>query len=57
MVQEINNIPEEIINLAEKRKLARDNKEWNESDKLRDEIQEKGYIIKDSKDGYEIQKI
>ncbi len=42
-------IPQEIISLAEQRKVARENKNWAESDRLRDEIQSKGYIIKDSK--------
>lgn len=49
-------IPEEIKELLEKRKLARDNKDWGMSDKLRDEIEEKGYILKDTKDGMEITK-
>ena len=52
--QEKNKIPNEIIQLAEKRKLARENKNWVESDRLRDEILSKGYSIKDTKDGYEI---
>ncbi len=47
-------IPEEVIKIAEKRKIARENKDWNESDKLRDSINELGYIIKDNKDGYEL---
>ena len=47
-------IPEEIIKLAEARQKARMEKNWAESDRLRDEIQAKGYTIKDSKDGYEI---
>ena len=47
-------IPEEIIMLAEERKKARQNKNWAESDRLRDEIIAKGYAIKDNKDGYEI---
>lgn len=55
-VQEENNIPKEIIELAEKRKQARINKNWAESDKLRDEILSKGYTIKDTKEGYEINK-
>lgn len=50
-------IPEDINELLEKRKLARDNKDWNMSDKLREEIELKGYILKDTKDGTEIQKI
>ena len=52
--QEKNKIPSEIIDLAEKRKIARENKNWEESDRLRDEILSKGYSIKDTKDGYEI---
>ena len=49
-------IPQEILNLAEKRKEARNNKNWSESDKLRDMIFEKGYIVKDTKEGTEIVK-
>lgn len=49
-----NDIPEEVVALAEKRKKARQDKNWTESDRLRDEILEKGYSIKDCKDGYEI---
>ena len=52
--EEKNDIPEEVIKIAEKRKIARENKDWNESDKLRDNISELGYIIKDNKDGYEL---
>ena len=47
-------IPDEIIELAEKRKMARENKEWAESDRIRDEIAKKGYTIKDTKNGYEL---
>ena len=47
-------IPEEIIDLAEKRQKARENKDWAESDRLRDEIISKGFSIKDTKNGYEI---
>ncbi len=47
-------IPEEIINLAEERKKARENKDWAESDRLRDEITKLGYTIKDTKTGYDI---
>ena len=47
-------IPDEIIELAEKRKIARENKEWAESDRIRDEIAKKGYTIKDTKNGYEL---
>lgn len=55
-IQEENDVPKEIIELAEKRNQARINKDWAESDKLRDEILSKGYTIKDTKEGYEIKK-
>ena len=41
----------------QERKKARENKEWNKSDELRDIIKEKGYEIKDTKDGMEVKKI
>ena len=50
-------LPEEILKLIEERKKARENKEWDKSDELRDIIKEKGYEIKDTKDGMEVKKI
>ena len=47
-------IPQNVIDLAEERKVARQNKDWAKSDELRDKIAELGFIVKDSKDGYEI---
>ena len=49
-------IPEEIIELVKQREEARKEKNWAESDKLRDLILEKGYIVKDTKNGSEISK-
>lgn len=49
-------IPQEILDLVEERKHARSDKNWNESDRLRDLIAEKGYIVKDTKDGTEVLK-
>ncbi len=49
-------IPEDVIALAEKRILARKNKDWAESDKIRDEIEAKGFSVKDVAEGYEISK-
>ena len=49
-------LPEEISNLIEKRKQARNEKNWQESDRIREEIQQKGYIVKDTKDGMEVSK-
>ncbi len=47
-------IPQEILELVNERKIARENKDWEKSDKLRDKISDLGYIIKDNKEGYEI---
>ncbi len=50
-------IPEEVLNLIEARKQARQEKNWAESDRLRELMKEKGYEIKDTKDGMEIRAI
>ncbi len=47
-------IPQEILDLVEQRKQARQAKNWAKSDELRDLILEKGYEIKDTKQGMEI---
>ncbi len=49
-------IPQDVLELIEKRTQARKERNWEESDKLRDKIFEKGYIVKDSKDSVEITK-
>ena len=46
--------PAEVIALAEQRLAARKDKNWAESDRLRNEIAERGYAIKDTATGYEI---
>ena len=50
------NISSEIKKLLKIREEARKNKNWPESDKLRDIIKEKGYLVKDSKEGQTIEK-
>ena len=45
---------EEIQKLIEERKQARELKDWAKSDEIRDIINEKGYEIKDTKNGTEI---
>ena len=40
-------IPQEILELVEQRKVARNEKNWTESDRLRDLIAQKGYSVKD----------
>ena len=47
-------IPQEILDLVEQRKQARQAKNWAKSDELRDLILAKGYEIKDTKQGMEI---
>jgi len=50
-------VPEEILELAEKREEARLSKNFKESDKIRDEIKSLGYIIEDSPSGPRLKKI
>ena len=47
-------IPEEILNLVEERKIARKNKDWSKSDEIRELINQKGYDIKDTANGTEL---
>ena len=49
-------ISQDVLDLLDKRNQARANKNWEESDKLRDIIFEKGYIVKDTKSGTELVK-
>jgi len=49
--------PESVVALAEKRLLARANKQWQESDQLRSEIASQGWMVQDAKDGYKLVKI
>ncbi len=50
-------IPKEIIRISEERKLARKNKDFKKSDELRAKINSLGYEVKDSENGYKINKI
>jgi len=50
-------IPEEILALAEVRELARKEKDFVKSDALRKEIEARGYILKDTEDGYKVDRI
>lgn len=47
-------IPDAVVALAEARQVARANKDWAESDHLRDEIAKQGYDVRDSADGYDL---
>ena len=50
-------LPEEIKELLEERKKAREEKNWAMSDRIRDELKEKGYVVKDTKEGMQIEKL
>ena len=51
-----NQIPEDIQKLLQERNIARKNKDWAESDRIRDLIISKGYTLKDTPEGTTIQK-
>jgi len=51
------NIPDEITKIAESRFQAKLAKNWAEADKIRLEIEQLGYQIKDNKEGFEIIKL
>lgn len=44
-------LPEEIKDIIDERKIARQNKDWAKSDELRDKLDALGYLVKDTKDG------
>ncbi len=49
-------VPEEVKELAAKRWQAKQDRNWAEADALRTQIDELGYVVKDGKDGYTINK-
>lgn len=50
-------IPDAIRELVEQRKIARENNNWKESDRLRDEIVAQGYTVEDTDEGQRIRTI
>ena len=51
-----NDLPDDIKALVDERNDARLNKNWSESDRLRDLLISKGYSVKDSKEGTIVEK-
>jgi cysteinyl-tRNA synthetase len=49
-------IPAEVLELAEKREKARKSKSWAEADRLRDEVLARGYKIEDRPGGPVVRK-
>ena len=45
---------EEVVRLAEERLAARRRRDWPESDRLRDLIAERGWVVQDVPDGYKL---
>lgn len=56
-VEKVLDIPNEVEELLQKRILARKEKNFGESDRLRDEIKRLGFLVKDSAKGQEVEKI
>ena len=50
-------LPQEIIELVEERKKAREAKNFAESDRIRDVLSAKGYKVLDTKEGQKIEKV
>jgi len=54
---EVEEIPQEILDLVEERKRSREEKNWAESDKLREVLKNKGYLVEDSQNSCKIHRI
>lgn len=50
-------IPADILELAQSREEARKNGDFEASDKIRKQLQEKGYVVEDLPDGFRVKKI
>ncbi|MEE2884823.1 MAG: cysteinyl-tRNA synthetase [Chloroflexota bacterium] len=50
-------LPDNVINLIKERSEARDQKDWEKSDLLRDQLIQQGYFVKDTSDGPKISPI
>ncbi|MDX1608125.1 MAG: cysteine--tRNA ligase [Candidatus Spechtbacterales bacterium] len=49
-------IPPDIIKLVDEREKAREEKNWDKADELREEIEKRGYNLKDTDEGPQIKK-
>ena len=54
--KEEDELPQEIQDLVKQRDIARNDKNWAESDRIRDLLIEKGYKVKDTKEGTVLEK-
>lgn len=53
-VQEVGDLPENVQKLIQEREVARQAKDWDESDRLRDLIKEQGFEVLDSAQGVRV---
>lgn len=53
---DIDSLPEDIKKLLDARRQSRSQKDWSDSDRLRDEIRSRGFLVEDTKDGMKISK-
>lgn len=51
------NLPPDVVELVESREIARDGKNWLESDRLRDVIAKRGYKVEDGPDGSRVTRL
>jgi len=50
-------VPEEVLDLVEERRVAREERDWGKSDLLRDRILEKGFVVRDSGSGMVLERV
>ena len=50
-------IPKDILELAKERDKLRKEKKWNESDKIREKLKKKGYVVEDNEKGFSVKKL
>lgn len=50
-------LPKEIQDLIKQREQARQAKDWTASDEIRDILKQKGYMVKDTKEGMQVEKV
>lgn len=55
-VLNVDEIPEEISRLLELRKQMKEQKQWEESDRLRSEIERNGFVVEDTNEGMRVYK-
>ena len=54
---EVEEVPQEVLDLVEQRKKVREEKNWAESDRLREVLKNKGYLVEDSQNSCKIHRI